>query len=108
MLVNNNAAKLGIVLGNFDFVKTQALMEELGWNWASPDTFKEEIPAISTMVDLAHRLLIRAVSETGFCASGGFEATFYKGVFTLKFVTEESSNEDTFAYTLDPETVKDI
>ena len=94
MLTNTNSTKLGKVLGNFDFVKIQALMLDLEWGWGEND----EVPSISEMVDMAHSLLVKACNNTGFCASGGFEATFNNSVFTLKFVTEESSNEDDTPY----------
>lgn len=95
MLLNINVAKVAKVLGNFDFVKTQAMMEDLGWTWGESDVS----PTVSEMVDMAHKLLVKACNDTGFCAYGGFEATFDYGIFTLKFVTEESSNADEFVFT---------
>lgn len=101
MLTNNNSAKLGKVLGNFDFVKTQALMLDLDWDWG----FNGGVPSISEMVDMAHSLLTKAINGNGYCASGGFEATFENGVFALKFVTEESNDADAFVFTPNLETV---
>ena len=103
MLINTNAAKLGKVLGNFDFHSTQLMMVDLDWGWGVAD----EVPSVYAMVNLAHSLLVKAVNGNGFCASGGFEATFQNGVFTLKFVTEESSNEDSFVFTSTTETVSE-
>ncbi len=101
MLTNNNNEKIAKILGNFDFVKTQALMKKLDWTWVTESSdFEQKIPTVSEMVDMAHMLLVRAVNGNGSCSSGGFEATFNMGVFTLKFITEESSNEDDFVIPL--------
>jgi len=89
MIMKTNAMKLSKVLGNFDFVKTQQVMLDLDWGWG----FDNDIPSISEMVDMAYKLLIKTINGDGFCASGGFEATFHNGEFTLKFVTEESSGD---------------
>lgn len=89
MLTNTNSIKLAKVLGNFDFVEAQTLMFNLEWGWG----LDNDIPSISQMVNMAHSLLIKAINGTGFCTSGGFEATFHDGTLKLKFVTEESSDD---------------
>lgn len=86
MLTTKNSEKIAKVLGQFDFVRTQKLMEHLEWGWGS----EQVVPEVCNLVDTAYDLLHKAISGTGYCASGGFEAIYNNGELILKFVTDEA------------------
>ena len=103
MINTTNGKKISKVMGNFDFVRVQSIMENLDWKWTGsfrPNS-NEAIPEVWELVDKAYDLLIMVMSDVEFAAGGGFEATYYNGELTLKFVVEEASEEslDDFVYT---------
>ncbi len=93
-----NYEKIAKVMGQFDFVQTRSLMEHLDWHWnLGTDDVLYGVPEVSDLVDMAHSLLLRSLNS-GSASSGGFEATYDKGMLSLKFVTEETVDSDSYDY----------
>lgn len=78
-------------LALYDFNKTEELMSQLGWKWATGvDTVGDGIPTQHAMWKMARDLLSEAYEKQCSIASGGFEARYENGEMSLRFIPVES------------------
>lgn len=82
-------------LALYDFNKTEELMSQLGWKWATGvDTMGDGIPTQHAMWRMARNLLIEAYKRETTVSSGGFEARYENGELSLRFVPIESYTDN--------------
>lgn len=73
------------IMGNFDFDKVHKTMKLLNWKWANIG-----VPSISEIKKNAKYVMNRAYElESGYCATGGFEAKVTKHGLSLKFTVTD-------------------
>ena len=90
-------AQIYHILANFDFNKVHRTMEFLEWSWFDTDG----TPTIDDLREAAWSKLQSAYSNSkgredgkGYCSSGGFEARYEDGGFSLSFTVTEWDSYD--------------
>lgn len=73
------------IMDEFDFDRVHKTMKSLNWEWRD-----KGVPDITEIRENAIYILNRAYeSESGYCATGGFEAKVTKHGVSLKFVVAD-------------------
>jgi hypothetical protein len=72
------------IINEFDFDRVHRIMRLLRWKYGD-ENLELKTPSKKDIIDAAYRVMKGAV-RSGFCACGGFEATYEEGFLTLKFV----------------------
>lgn len=92
MLTEREQEAIDNIMDYFEFDKVLKTMIALNWKWVKEDhksLVELEIPSIERIRREARRLLTNAIETKNSIGTGGFEAEYYNGGLSLKFVVEQ-------------------
>jgi len=89
-ITKNIRTKMELAFQRFDFKKTHDAMINMNWYWGA----NNRVPEIEEMQSVAMELLENCYQDEDctYCATGGFEASYRRKEFFLKFIVEDSSS----------------